>query len=82
VGVVNIPVIYYSVKWWNTLHQGASVSVGSGSSMGETMLTSMLIMGLAFWAYTMAVVLSRVRSVILDREATTTWVRELPELKR
>ncbi|WP_295392669.1 heme ABC transporter permease CcmC, partial [Thiolapillus sp.] len=38
VGVVNIPIIYYSVKWWNTLHQGASVSVTQGSNMSTIML--------------------------------------------
>ena len=82
VGVINIPIIYYSVKWWNTLHQGASVSVKSGSSMASIMLISMLIMALAFWAYTIAIALARVRSIILDRERDTQWVSELPEIKR
>lgn len=82
VGVINIPIIYYSVKWWNTLHQGASVSVKSGSSMASIMLISMLIMALAFWAYTIAISLARVRSIILDRERDTQWVSQLPEIKR
>jgi heme exporter protein C len=82
VGVVNIPIIHYSVKWWNTLHQGASVSVSSGSSMSAIMLWTMLIMALGFWAYTIAVVLARVRSIILEREADTTWVSELAEVRR
>jgi heme exporter protein C len=77
VGVVNVPIIYYSVEWWNTLHQGASVSVGSGSSMGEIMLITMLIMTFAFWAYAIAAVLTRVRCIILERERDTTWVSEL-----
>jgi heme exporter protein C len=77
VGVVNVPIIYYSVEWWNTLHQGASVSVGSGSSMGEIMLITMLIMTFAFWAYVIAAVLTRVRCIILERERDTTWVSEL-----
>ncbi|MCB1858562.1 MAG: cytochrome c biogenesis protein CcsA, partial [Gammaproteobacteria bacterium] len=81
VGVVNIPIIYYSVKWWNTLHQGASVSISKGSSMGETMLITMLIMALGFWAYSIAVALARVRSIILERERETTWVSELPEVQ-
>lgn len=80
VGVVNIPIIYYSVKWWNTLHQGASVSISKGSSMGETMLITMLIMTLGFWAYSIAVALTRVRSIILEREQETTWVSQLPEM--
>jgi len=82
VGVVNIPIIYYSVKWWNTLHQGASVSVKSGSSMASIMLISMLIMAFAFWAYTIAISLARVRSIILERERDTQWVSELPEIKQ
>ncbi len=79
VGVVNVPIIYYSVKWWNTLHQGASVSVSEGSSMGETMLVTMLIMTFAFWAYAIATAMSRVRCIILEREKDTTWVSELQE---
>lgn len=77
VGVINIPIIYYSVQWWNTLHQGASVSVTQGSSMGAIMLWTMLIMALGFWAYTIAVSLARVRCIILERERGTTWVSEL-----
>lgn len=77
VGVVNVPIIYFSVKWWNTLHQGASVSVTNGSSMATTMLTGMLVMAVAFWMYAIAVVLARVRSEILERERHTAWVGEL-----
>ena len=82
VGVVNIPIIHYSVKWWNTLHQGASVSVTEGSSMGQTMLITLLIMTLGFWAYAIATALSRARSIILEREKDTTWVSELAEVQR
>ena len=82
VGVVNIPIIHYSVKWWNTLHQGASVSVTEGSSMGQTMLITLLIMTLGFWAYAIATALSRARSIILERERDTTWVSELAEVQR
>lgn len=82
VGVVNIPIIYYSVQWWNTLHQGATISLKNGSSMGETMLWTMLIMALGFWAYTIAVAMARVRTIILERERDTTWVSELPEIRR
>ncbi len=81
VGVVNIPIIYYSVQWWNTLHQGATISMDNGSKMGVTMLWTMLIMALGFWAYTIAVALARVRSIILEREADTTWVSELAEVR-
>jgi heme exporter protein C len=77
VGVVNIPIIYFSVQWWNTLHQGASVSLTRAPSMATTMLWGMLIMALAFWMYSIAVTLYRVRSIILERERRTEWVREL-----
>lgn len=76
VGVVNVPIIYFSVQWWNTLHQGASVSV-RGSSMNSTMLFGMMVMALAFWMYSLAAVLYRVRTLILQREARADWVREL-----
>jgi heme exporter protein C len=66
--------IYFSVKWWNTLHQGASVSL-KGASMATPMLLAMLVMTLAFWAYCIAVVLKRVRVIILERERHTVWAR-------
>ena len=74
VGVVNVPIIYFSVKWWNTLHQGASVSL-KGASMATPMLMGMVVMVLAFWMYTIAMSLLRVRSIILDRERHTEWVK-------
>jgi heme exporter protein C len=68
VGVVNVPIIYYSVQWWNTLHQGASVSLTRSPSMASTMLTGMLLMALAFWLYSIAAALTRVRCIIRERE--------------
>ena len=68
VGVVNIPIIYFSVQWWNTLHQGASVSLKSAPTMAATMLTGMIVMALAFWMYSIAVSLWRVRCIIRERE--------------
>lgn len=82
VGVVNIPIIYFSVKWWNTLHQGATVTVTEGSSMATIMLQAMLIMTLAFWAYSIAMAMYRVRAIIVEREKDTRWVSELPEIRR
>lgn len=81
VGVVNVPIIYFSVKWWNTLHQGASVSLTKSPSMASTMLWGMLIMALAFWVYTLAVALMRARTIMLEREANTEWVKHLPDVK-
>jgi len=73
VGAVNVPIIYFSVKWWNTLHQGASVKL-TGSSMAATMLAGMLIMVFAFWTYCIAIVLYRVRTIMLERERKSAWV--------
>ncbi len=81
VGVINVPIIYFSVKWWNTLHQGASVRPG-GSSMAETMLAAMLIMVFAFWMYAIAAVLARLRSIILEREKRAQWVLDAREQGR
>ena len=80
VGVVNVPIIYFSVKWWNTLHQGASVSLTKAPAMAQTMLWGMLLMALCFWMYSIAVGLMRVRAIILEREAHTDWVQALPEV--
>jgi heme exporter protein C len=74
VGAVNVPIIYFSVQWWNTLHQGASVSLTKAPSMATTMLAGMLVMAIAAWMYTIAVVLWRARSMILERERHTEWV--------
>jgi len=74
VGVVNVPIIYFSVKWWNTLHQGASVSLSRAPSMATTMLAGMLVMALGFWMYSIAAALTRVRGIILERERNAAWV--------
>ena len=78
VGVVNVPIIYFSVKWWNTLHQGSSVNLAK-SSMAQVMLVGMLLCALAAWMYTIAVALMRVRTLILERERHTAWVQEILE---
>ena len=67
VGIVNIPIIYFSVQWWNTLHQGASVSLTRSPTMAATMLTGMILMVLAFWMYSIAVALVRVLCIIRER---------------
>ena len=82
VGVVNIPIIYYSVKWWNTLHQGASVSLTAAPKMAQIMLWGMLVMALAAWAYAIAVALLRVRSIILERERHAEWLVEALESEK
>jgi len=82
VGVVNLPIIYFSVIWWNTLHQGASVSLTKAPSMAQTMLWGMLLMSLGYWMYSIAMALTRLRAIILEREAHADWVTRLPELTK
>jgi heme exporter protein C len=80
VGSVNVPIIYYSVQWWNTLHQGATIKM-TGTSMHVAMQQGMFMVLVACWLYAIAVALTRVRSIILEREANTQWVKELPEVR-
>ena len=75
VGVINVPIIYFSVQWWNTLHQGASITT-KGSSMAEIMLYTLLVMVAAGMCYGTAVVLSRARTIILERERRSDWALE------
>jgi heme exporter protein C len=75
VGAVNIPIIYFSVVWWNTLHQGASVSLTRSPTMAATMLTGMLLMALAAWMYSIAATLMRLRAIIREREGDAEWIR-------
>jgi heme exporter protein C len=77
VGVVNVPIIYFSVQWWNTLHQGASIRLGAAPSMGRVMLWAILVMTLAFWAYSFVASFQRVRCIIVERERHADWVRKL-----
>jgi len=81
VGVVNVPIIYFSVKWWNTLHQGSSVSMTKAPAMAHTMLWGMLLMALCFWMYSIAIALMRVRVIILERESHSDWVKNLKALQ-
>jgi heme exporter protein C len=77
IGAVNVPIIYFSVRWWNTLHQGASISMTAAPKMASTMVTSMLLMTVAFWAYAFAVVFRRCSAIVLEREHGADWVQAL-----
>ena len=77
VGVVNIPIIHYSVEWWNTLHQGPTVTKFSGPSMHLSMLIPLLIMWLGFMCYFFYVLMIRSRSEILEYESNASWVKEV-----
>jgi heme exporter protein C len=76
VGVVNVPIIHFSVEWWNSLHQTASVMKLSKPSMPAEMLTPLLLMLLGFTLYFGAVLLTRLRGEVLNRERSATWIRE------
>ncbi|WP_085316600.1 heme ABC transporter permease CcmC [Derxia lacustris] len=80
VGAVNVPVIYFSVQWWNTLHQGSSLRLGAAPSMAPDMLAGMLFSALGLWAWAIASVLRRLRCIVLEREADAEWVARLPEV--
>jgi heme exporter protein C len=79
VGVINIPIIHYSVEWWNTLHQGPTVTKFDKPSIHMSMLIPLLLMAVAFKLYYAFVVLMRARCEVLERERNTSWVRELVE---
>ncbi|HZO23419.1 MAG TPA: heme ABC transporter permease CcmC [Steroidobacteraceae bacterium] len=76
VGVVNVPIIHYSVIWWNSLHQAPSVMQLGRPTMPAAMLIPLLMMFLGFTLLFLALLLVRMRAEILDRERTATWIRE------
>jgi heme exporter protein C len=82
VGVVNIPIIHYSVEWWNTLHQGPTVTKFDKPSIDVRMLIPLMIMALAFKVYYVWALFLRVRVELLDRERNTQWVKELLTLNK
>lgn len=81
VGVVNIPIIHYSVEWWNTLHQGPTVTKLGAPSIHLSMLLPLLVMAVGFKLYYLSVMLMRCRNEILERERNSTWVREFIEVR-
>ncbi len=81
VGVINVPIIHYSVEWWNTLHQGPTVTKFDKPSIHLSMLIPLLLMAVAFKLYYAFVVLMRARCGVLERERNAGWVRELAEEK-
>ncbi len=76
VGIVNVPIIKFSVEWWNSIHQAPSVMKMDRPSMPADMLVPLLTMMLGFTLYFVAVMLVRLRAEILRRERTASWVRE------
>jgi heme exporter protein C len=76
VGVVNVPIVKYSVVWWNSLHQGPSISKLAAPSIEGSMLWPLLIMMLAFVLYFGAVLCDRLRGEILRRERNASWLSQ------
>ena len=76
VGVVNLPIIHYSVNWWNTLHQGATLSKFARPSIDSQMLYPLLAMIIAFFCFYLCMMLMRTRSELLWRERKSSWVRK------
>jgi len=79
VGLVDLPIIHYSVVWWNSLHQGSTVFVGSGSDISTSMLVPLLIMIVGFTLFFAACLLKRIQAEILERDGEAAWVREVVE---
>jgi heme exporter protein C len=77
IGSVNIPIIHYSVEWWNTLHQGPTVTRLAKPAIHPSMLWPLLLMAVAFQLYFFAVLLLKARTELLWRERRSRWVREL-----
>jgi heme exporter protein C len=77
VGVINIPIIHYSVEWWSTLHQGPTVSKMDAPSIHMDMLIPLLIMFAAFKLYFFCILMIRARGEILEQEKNSSWVQEL-----
>jgi heme exporter protein C len=75
VGVINIPIIKYSVEWWNTLHQPATFSVIEKPAMPLEMWLPLLIMVLGFYCFFGAVLLLRMRLEVLKRESRSSWAK-------
>ena len=79
VGVINVPIIHYSVEWWNTLHQGATISKFEKPSLDPSMLTALLLMIFAIIIFCSALMMMRLRNEVLSREHNKKWVKEIIE---
>jgi heme exporter protein C len=77
VGVVNIPIIHYSVEWWHSLHQGPTITKFDKPSIHWSMLVPLLLMALAFQFYYALTLFHRCRAELLRRERNSKWVEEL-----
>ncbi len=81
VGLVNIPIIHFSVEWWTTLHQGSTVKMFGESAIDTRMLVPLLVMAVATKFYYAMNVLQRARVLLLEQEGTKTWARKVLEVQ-
>ena len=79
VGLVNIPIIHFSVMWWNTLHQGQTVKLVGESAIHPSMLTPLLVMAVATKLFYGMNVLQRIRVLLLEQESRKAWARRVAE---
>lgn len=77
VGTVNIPIIYMSVKWWNTLHQGATLKLTSASTIDPSMLQPLWVMIVGFYCLYAVLLLLNLRCEILSNERNSRWLIDL-----
>ena len=75
-GAVNLPIIKYSVNWWNTLHQGATFTVTSAPKMSVDMWLPLLLMMIGSYALVGALAIYRTNTLILRRDQAKAWVNE------
>ena len=76
VGIVNVPIVHYSVVWWNDLHQASSLTLAGKDTIATSMLVPLLVSMLGFTLYFGAILLVRLRAEILRRERSAAWIRE------
>lgn len=77
IGLVNIPIVHFSVNWWNTLHQGASISFFGKSHIAPSILHPLIAMMMGFVLYYVAILLIKIRYELLIREKNTNWVKQI-----
>jgi heme exporter protein C len=77
IGVVNIPIVHFSVEWWNTLHQGATIRLFAKSSIDPSMVAPLIAMTFGTKAWFTASLLTRARAAMLELESGKDWVRKL-----
>ena len=79
IGIINVPIVHFSVNWWNTLHQGSTVNVFGKSTMSWDMLWPLLTMTLATKFYYAASLFRRARTDLLSLEGGKDWVRQIAQ---